>query len=189
MKIVNLINEKFGKLTVVKEIKGSRDGSKLWLCQCECGNTKQITTRHLNRKNNNIKSCGCLKNISGKEHRQWTGEGEISGDWWSTHVSREFKQRKRTPVSITVTLKEAWDLFLKQDKKCALTGIQLRFSKTGADNSASLDRIDSSMGYDIDNIQWVHKHVNFMKRNYSQEYFIDMCTKIAQKHGGVCPIK
>ena len=44
---------------------------------------------------------------------------------------------------------------------------------------ASLDRIDNDGNYTIDNIQWVHKDVNFMKRTYNQEYFIDMCSKIA----------
>jgi hypothetical protein len=47
-------------------------------------------------------------------------------------------------------------------------------------STASIDRIDSSKGYEEGNIQWVHKHVNFMKRTYSQDYFIDMCKKIAE---------
>jgi len=41
--------------------------------------------------------------------------------------------------------------------------------------TASLDRIDSTKNYTIDNIQWVHKDVNKMKMDFSQEYFIEMC--------------
>jgi hypothetical protein len=44
--------------------------------------------------------------------------------------------------------------------------------------TASLDRIDSSRGYTADNIQWVHKHVNLMKRSFNEEYFINTCKQI-----------
>jgi hypothetical protein len=45
--------------------------------------------------------------------------------------------------------------------------------------TASLDRIDSSKGYTIDNVQWVHKTVNLMKRELNQQDFIDICNKIS----------
>lgn len=48
--------------------------------------------------------------------------------------------------------------------------------------TGSLDRKDSSKGYSIDNIQWVHKRVNFLKRDYSEEELIYWCTKIAKKN-------
>lgn len=48
--------------------------------------------------------------------------------------------------------------------------------------TASLDRKDSLKGYTIDNIQWLHKDVNQMKRNYSEEYFINTCLKIAENY-------
>lgn len=178
MKLINLLGQKFGKLTVVELIKGSRDGSKLWLCKCECGNLKQVTTRHLNRANHNVRSCGCDRFRSGKNHHQWTGTGEISGDWWSTHVVRQSSSTARIKVPLTIDINYAWELFLIQEKKCALSGVPLKFSKKGDENSASLDRIDSSQGYIQGNVQWVHKHVNFMKRNYDQNYFIEFCKKI-----------
>jgi hypothetical protein len=58
----------------------------------------------------------------------------------------------------------------------------LIISNSGSTGTASLDRIDSSKGYEEGNIQWVHKHINFMKRTYSQEYFIDMCKKVADNN-------
>lgn len=46
--------------------------------------------------------------------------------------------------------------------------------------TASLDRIDSSKGYVLGNIQWVHKDINKMKLDYDQDYFIDICRRIAE---------
>lgn len=73
------------------------------------------------------------------------------------------------------------ELFLKQDKKCAYTGEELTFGSTSHrfDGTASLDRIDSSLDYIEGNVQWVHKDVNMMKQQYSHEYFLDLCKKVA----------
>jgi hypothetical protein len=178
----DLTGQKFNKLTVVKRAGANRQGSVRWLCLCECGNEKVYSSDHLTRKKSSVKSCGCAMKISGSEHRDWKGCGEISGHWWYNHVERERKQGVRTKVPVTVVKEEAWDLFLEQDRKCSLSGVDIVISNTHIYNTASIDRIDSSKGYELGNIQWVHKDVNFMKRTYSQEYFIDLCKKIAKTH-------
>lgn len=48
------------------------------------------------------------------------------------------------------------------------------------ETTASLDRIDSLKPYNIDNIQWVHKIVNFMKYNLSEDDFLFYCEKIVE---------
>ena len=45
--------------------------------------------------------------------------------------------------------------------------------------TASLDRIDSNKGYIKGNVQWVHKDVNTMKMDHTQEEFIKICTMVA----------
>ena len=42
----------------------------------------------------------------------------------------------------------------------------------------SVDRIDSSKGYIIDNIRWIHKDINVMKNSFSDEYFTYLCKLI-----------
>jgi hypothetical protein len=73
----------------------------------------------------------------------------------------------------------------KQDYKCALTGWDIMFPETGhpQEATASIDRIDSSLGYTKDNIQIVHRDVNMMKSKYSQEHFIAVCCAVATRHG------
>ena len=58
-KKLNLIGERFGKLTVIKESEIKQNNLVTWECQCECGNTTLATTKNL--RNGVKQSCGCLK--------------------------------------------------------------------------------------------------------------------------------
>ena len=49
--------------------------------------------------------------------------------------------------------------------------------------TASLDRIDSNKGYVEGNVQWVHVDVNYMKLDYDQDYYINICRLIAKRMG------
>jgi hypothetical protein len=79
---------------------------------------------------------------------------------------------------IEITIKQAWELFEAQNRRCSLTGLPLYFGGRNG-TTASLDRIDSSLGYLISNVQWIHKDVNRMKNHFDQDYFIDICKRIA----------
>ena len=63
-KALDLTNKKFGKLTAIKKVQ-SRNGNTYWLCQCECGNQKEIQTSNLT--SGSTLSCGCLTKNSNKE--------------------------------------------------------------------------------------------------------------------------
>jgi hypothetical protein len=189
MKKINPIGQKYGKLTVMSEHSKTRNSHYRYTCKCECGNTTDVLLTHL--RQGNTLSCGCTIPIA-KTHHQWTGVGEISGGFWYNHIVRSAKGDKgrRIELELNITKEYVWDLFLKQNRKCALSGIELKFPERHKDKSwtASLDRIDSSKGYVEENVQWVHKDINMMKRIYNQEYFIEMCKLVAQNAGGSCEI-
>ncbi len=42
----------------------------------------------------------------------------------------------------------------------------------------SLDRKDSSLGYTVDNVWWVHKDINKIKWKFEFNYFKEICSKI-----------
>lgn len=95
-------------------------------------------------------------------------------------VKREFE--------FNITIEQVWSLFEKQKGLCALSGVEIFFDHTSSLHSerrkkttASLDRKDSSIGYVLDNIQWVHKKVNVMKMDMNQDSFIDFCEAIAMR--------
>ena len=94
--------------------------------------------------------------------------------------SRRYKSHKAFPFEITIEY--AWNLFLKQDRKCALSGEPLTmWGKIDGkyQGTASLDRIDSSMGYVEGNVQWIEKKLQHMKRNMVDADFIKICKKVA----------
>lgn len=177
MQFVDLTNQIFNKLTVIRRTENTRSGMTRWLCRCECGNDTIVASKHL--KSGRTKSCGCeIK--SGHDHKQWTGFGEISGDLWNTIVRHSLS---RGGVPIKIDKEYAWNLFKTQNGLCALSGVPIYFSKRNADKrTASLDRINSSLGYIPGNVQWVHKDVNKMKNQFDQSYFIDMCKNIARSN-------
>lgn len=80
-----------------------------------------------------------------------------------------------------LTIEDIWLIYENQKGVCALSGIPIGWSERGLTATASIDRIDSSEGYLRENVQLVHKDINFMKQQYSQDYFIEMCIAVADK--------
>ena len=63
----HLTGQKFGRLTVIGEAP-NKGKYKMWECLCECGNTTEVKTSHLNHNfsgTNSTKSCGCLVKENG----------------------------------------------------------------------------------------------------------------------------
>src|ERR1700749_1840516 len=62
MTLLNLIGQKFGRLTVIERAEDvfQPSGRKIirWLCQCSCGNTKIVNRSALT---GGTQSCGCLQ--------------------------------------------------------------------------------------------------------------------------------
>lgn len=147
----------------------------MWDCLCACGNTKKIYGGNL--RSGRVKSCGCQQYKVGQDNPGWRGFGEISFDFWGD-ILRGAEQRN---LPVTLDIEYIWDLFLAQGRCCALSGLSLTFPTKvrSGDGTASLDRIDSSKGYVPGNVQWVHKHINIMKRNHTDAYFIELCKAVA----------
>jgi hypothetical protein len=175
-----IIGSKIGLWEVKKRVANSRNGKSLFECVCDCGNVKHVFGCHL--KSGSSKSCGC--NLAkGNKHKQWRGHGDISGNFWDNIRRGSDGSKGRCPIDFSITIEYIWNLFLKQNKKCALSGLPIFINfarKTGGPHNASLDRIDSSLGYIPNNVQWLHKDVNMMKRNYDQNYFLDLCLQISE---------
>lgn len=62
----NLIGQQFNYLTVLEKTDKRKNGSVVWLCQCKCGNYKEVTTSDLNAKR--VTSCGCYNKEQIKKH-------------------------------------------------------------------------------------------------------------------------
>lgn len=169
----NYINKKFHKLKILEFLGSRRNNSgcvqRLFKYLCDCGNTGEITTGDIGK---NL-SCGCAYK---------KGCGEMSG----THFARMKRHAKKRKINFDLTPEFLWELFIKQGRKCALTGVELIFqSKTLIfDGTASLDRIDSSKHYTEDNVQWVHKTVNNIKQSLTEKDLFDWASLIVEHNKG-----
>ena len=167
----DLTKQKFNSLTVIHRAKGlGKNNYSAWECQCDCGKIKIIRAAHL--KAGRIKSCGCKNRTSSKKF------GEITGSHWSI-IRHNAKKRN---LEFTITIEYIWDLFLKQNRKCVLSGLNITFNKSQKKNAASLDRIDNSMGYIEGNVQWLHKDINKIKNIFNQTDFINYCRLVTDNN-------
>ena len=142
MNKINMIGLKFGKLLVIGEHSKDRNGHITYMCKCDCGKYHNANGDHLRRIK--ITHCGCSK-LKGKIHPQFKGYEELSKNWFINHISR--KSRKRRDVPININPEYLWNLFIKQDRKCILSGLDIRIDNTEKYNTASVDRIDNTKGY------------------------------------------
>ena len=186
MKFVDITGQRFGKLTVTsfshKEKSPGGFMKYFWKCKCDCGNTTVVGKGHLTT--NKIRSCGCLSHRKGNQCPSFRGYGEIPSGYFSS-LKRGSKERGRN-FKFSVSIKYLWHLFLKQNRKCALSGVDISFNREKFKKiqqfTASLDRIDSTKGYIEGNVQWVHKEINLMKNDFQQNKFIEWCNRIANIH-------
>lgn len=153
----------------------------LWLCEClECG-IKKILYPYNIFSNRSKKCFSCsMKNTVGSNNHNWKGYGDIP----SSVITAAKNNAKTRNIKFKVTPSYLEKLWLKQNKKCALSGEELVMrpksfkGKNAWTNTASLDRIDSKKGYIPGNVQWVHPIVNMMKNHFNELLFLEFCKKI-----------
>jgi len=179
--------KRFGRLVVVgRNPTGTSVGGTRWDCLCDCGNGKTVALSNLH--NGTTQSCGCFalesssrngKKRKGVRAHNWKGVGDISASFWGQILNGAQTRN----LACTISHQYVWDLFLQQNRKCALTGVSLRFPLIGErSGTASLDRVDSTKGYEAGNVQWLDKRVQQMKWNLKQEEFLALCRAITE-HG------
>lgn len=177
---VDLLGRKFGLLSVVKKSeKMTKTRGALWICNCNCGATVELSTNALLAHNN--RTCGDKT----KHFKASKYVGEIP----MAHLHLTKWNALKRDISFKISDEYVWDLFLQQKRKCALSGVELTFVKgknawknRSIGTNASLDRIDSNLGYIVGNVQWVHKDINKMKMSYDNRNFILMCKTIYLYH-------
>lgn len=166
--------QKFGRYTIFdSNIIVEREAKVK--CECECGNIRNVSCYTL-IKGTSTQCLECGNSMKGSDNPAWKGYGDIPNKIFGK-IERDANLRE---ILFEVDIKYLNELYVKQNRICVLSGLELETSTTNI--TASLDRIDSSKGYIEGNVQWVHKDINMMKRIYTQDYFIEMCKLVAENH-------
>lgn len=173
------VGQKFGKLTTVRPIDDGNRKEYFWECLCDCGNIVEVLFHNLNK--GNTKSCGvCSRGqAKGKNSRDWGGYEDISGAFFY----RLKNNAKLRNIEVGIKIEDIWDKYIEQNKKCYLSNEDIVFAEKNFPASASVDRIDSNLGYTKDNIAICLMQINRMKSTYSKYEFIDICGLISNFNG------
>lgn len=178
----NLSGNKFGKWNVIDKadpiigIDNRRKKQRYthrWNCICECGRTAKIIQDHLlSGRSSKCRNCKA-------EDRKLNGK--ISSVLFA-HIKHSARKRE-IDFDHSISKEYLQSLYEKQNKKCAITGLDIVFANSikehkNGKTTASLDRIDSNLGYKKNNIQWVHKDINKMKSDLCLDRFIELCKAV-----------
>lgn len=143
-----------------------------WKCECKCGKILHLLSSEFRK----IKSCGCIFKTCFKF--RYKGYEKVSG----TFLNKIRHSSLKRGLTFDLDAKFLWELFLEQNKKCKLSGLDIEI--LDRNGTASLDRIDSSKGYVKDNVQWTHIKVNMMKQNLQEKEFFELCKIVYNKNKG-----
>lgn len=141
-----------------------------WCSRCSgCGNEQAYTRRdHAKQSSLSDWQCKtCVARSKGFSANRPVGDKV-------RHYNRFFKSAQKRGIKWDISLEQMYAVYTG---RCALTGWELSISYK--ETTASLDRIDSTMGYVPGNIQWVHVMVNMCKNKYPEKDFVAMCQAVA----------
>jgi hypothetical protein len=164
-----------------------------------CGNEFEIEVRRFNWNQKRGKKCFCsnkcvglafgsLQTVARRGHSALT-----PFTWFMSGIKRRDKKKRRSTGVTREDLKAQWD---KQDGVCPYTGWKLILPESGRGwiwvsrkkslgisdrRQASVDRIDSAVGYEKGNIQFVSVLANLAKRAMSEADFVEFCRAVAEK--------
>lgn len=147
---INVIGQRFEKLTVLSDGPRNRAGRKMVTCLCDCGNTKDCEPRVL--RSGHVKSCGCYqKQIVSKISRARTTHGMTKTTAYQTWIkirgrcqnARNAKYPEYGGRGIKVC--ERWD-----------KSFEAFYADMGDKPSPqhSIDRINNDGDYAADNCRW-----------------------------------
>jgi len=158
--LLNLKGQRFGNLLVIEQGENVKRCST-WKCKCDCGNEKIAFTVRL--RNGQCTSCGCLLKKLMKTRFKTHGK---SGTVEYKLLKDARKRAKEFDRDFNLDLV---DIIIPSE--CPVLHIPLIVSKSGkpTNNSPSLDRIDSSLGYIKGNVKVISMRANRLKQDSSIE--------------------
>ena len=139
----------------------------LWWWASDCCGIRQgpSSISHMSRSQR-CRACSRKRENNGR----WLGHEQISGSFLY-----QYRHDARTRgLAWEVTPEQLWAKWVEQEGCCAYTGWPLEHGV-----NASIDRIDSTVGYLLGNVHWVHRDVNWAKRDFTERYFLTLCAAVA----------
>lgn len=178
-----LIGQTFERLKVLHSAVDGPGGLDRWLCECECGQYKVISGKHLKR---GTKSCGCYRReVTGDRVRKEPGRSGLHA------LFCRYRRRASTiNVDFELTETQLESLVTQICHYCGTPPYALSINSPQGSEARKehskflyngLDRKDSDRGYTLDNVVPCCKRCNFGKHEMTQEEF-STWLDLVQKH-------
>lgn len=147
---------------------------------CDCGQIVRVRMDTVARGKRG--SCGCKSGA-----HNYTKKRDSWGEDYPFHLllRRCIKIVKNSKIPCDITVEDIKNQYKLQDGKCFYTKQEIALPSSWTSKSSdtvnliSIDRIDSSQGYIVGNIQFTIKAVNIAKLNHTHEEFLEICHTIA----------
>lgn len=173
--MVDLIGKRFGKLLVIEKLERTPKHT-YWKCKCDCG--KETRTRSGNLLSGKSKSCGCgdknRKRTLALRLKELNKKDPINVA--ENHVLNYYKKAARDR-GLSFSLSKS-DVIKLIHMPCYYCGSHpnnpikvVRYDGNINILLGGIDRIDSSMGYEISNVVPCCKTCNYAKNNLSTNEF------------------
>jgi hypothetical protein len=161
----DLTGQKFGRLAVIS-VNGSDKCKKiLWLCKCECGNTKIIRADNLTT--GRTRSCGCLVGEFNIEQFSLP-EGEAAfNQLYLTYIN----SAKRRGYPFELNKEHFRALVTNNCSFCNRPPKQVNKTKSSSFVYNGIDREDNSKGYVKGNVYTCCKFCNYAKGTQTMRQF------------------
>ncbi len=172
--LINLAGSRFGRLVVIG--RSARTGKDTyWDCKCDCGNETSVMRGSL--KLGDTRSCGCLKNEeTGNRFRKWPSEESALRARYSEYI---LNARKRD-IEFNISFQDFSGLCSSDCYYCGSSPVSRPSSrkyKNGKTNG--IDRIDSEIGYIVENCRPCCSWCNRSKGRMSDIEFVNRCFAVA----------
>lgn len=183
LKSPDLTGLKYGRLLVLKKAI-TRPVSKAgkirtdysWDCVCDCGKLSSVQSSHL--RSGGTKSCGCLQREMLPTTKYYHGVHFLIKEYRRGAAERKIEWNLSDAEVEVITSRNCY--YCTKPPSKALTPPDRKVLVTFYFNG--IDRLDSSKGYESDNVVTCCTMCNYSKRNYSHDDFIAMARAVAKNH-------
>jgi hypothetical protein len=174
--VVDRTGQRFGRLVVI-ERAGRRGTAAAWLCQCDCGSRKIITSNSL--RGGYAKSCGCSR-ATGPGSRPNYRTTVLPGSAARKAVLKNYRLSAKHRGIVWALSEVDFDELTSAD--CAYCGCPpgtvRRVSRNGSFTYNGIDRIDNQNGYVVGNVVPCCPTCNHAKKDMPQAEFMVWITRL-----------
>jgi hypothetical protein len=157
-------------MKMVREQRQYREQGKRRCCICH--DVFPMTTEFFHSGSKKCKVCVNTQKKS--NYRQMSVLDLIPHRWKEIH-----SRCKRTKIPFRISIDDLRHQFKVQNGKCYYTHRTLTGYQENIENfSLSVDRVDSSRGYEKDNVVLCGTIINKMKLNLTTSQFVSLCSEI-----------